>query len=148
MGEIAIHGNQDRIPAVVGPGDAFLVGAADPQLSGAMGDKDAIVGAGQPVENVARAVGGMVVHEQDVGVEIQRQELAAHALDVFPLIVGRHENQDVSLRNGAFLCAVTISSTISSNVTEGFQPVIALSLSEFPVRVICRLLIRDLFSRT
>src|ERR1051325_4406576 len=93
MGEVAVHGHQSRIPAVVGPRDPLEVSAANALFARAMDHRDPSVGLRQTVEHFASAIRRIVVNEQKLPARIQREDEFADLLDVLAFIVGRDENQ-------------------------------------------------------
>ena len=93
MGEVTIHLHDEFIIAFQRPSETGTVGAAEAVLFGAVEDVDLGVLGGEVVGDLAGAVGGIVVHHQQVDLDRQAEQLGYQRREVVPLVVGGHDDQ-------------------------------------------------------
>ena len=77
MREVAIERHQTVVTLAVRQRDTLEVGAADAGLAGTMNHPDAPMLRRQRIEEIAGPVGRAIVHEQEIRIEPERQDLFA-----------------------------------------------------------------------
>src|SRR6185369_1594470 len=91
--EVTVHGDELVVALFVRVGDARVMGAADSHLPRAMDHLHPRLLGAQTIEDLAGAVGGVVVDEQQVEIDAEVQDLTTKALSVLLLVIGGYENQ-------------------------------------------------------
>lgn len=93
MGEVAVHGDQGCVAVGIGPADPRQVRASDSRFGGAMEHVDGGTLLAQSIKNLTGSIRRVVIEKEDVCAEITLQNLVADFLHIFPLVVGRNENE-------------------------------------------------------
>ena len=78
--KVAIQGHQDFIAVLMCPADAIAVRAANTQFSSPMNRVDAWIFSGESIDDLPRAIGGIVVKKQNIVFEAQRLDAPVECL--------------------------------------------------------------------
>lgn len=92
MGEVTVHLHDIFVAAFKCPGKARTVGAPEAVLLGAMQHLHLRVLGGEVVGDLSGAVGGVVIHHEEVDLDGQRKEFGDERGKVIPFVVGRHND--------------------------------------------------------
>src|SRR6266852_2023500 len=130
--KVAIQGHQDFISVLMCPADAIAVRAANTQFPSPMNRVDAWIFSGESIDDLPRAIGGIVVKKQNIVFEAQRLDAPVECLDILRFVIGGNENQAPKADHDFPPSTAIMVRTISSNDTRGRQPVALRSFSEFP----------------
>src|SRR5687767_6883148 len=85
--EIAIEGDQALIAELVGLPDSLKLRTPDPQLCGTVNYRESRLFRSELIEQRSGSVRRSIVHEHEICVDGQGQELPGHVLDVVTLVV-------------------------------------------------------------
>ena len=70
MGKVRVHLEEERITTLQTPMKTLYIGSPEPFFSGSVNHMHAIGFSAQPVRKVTGAVGGMIVHHQNVDARV------------------------------------------------------------------------------
>ena len=93
MRKITVHLEDEFVIFFQRPFESGDVGAAQAVFFRAVQDVDLRMLRGEFVGDFARAVRRIIVHHQHVHAGRQRQKFLRHAREIFPFIVGRHDDE-------------------------------------------------------
>src|SRR6266545_2255512 len=117
VGAVGVHLAHDVVPSGEGLAEAVQVRRPQAGLLGAVHHADLRVGRGQPVRDVAGAVGAVVVDDHHVDVGLCGAEPADDPLDVEGLVEGRDDHHDAAERGVAH-----VGTSVSSVWSAGTVP--------------------------
>jgi len=94
--QIGVHLHEHAVVVREPPVESSQVGGPQPFLTLAVHDVDVFVCAGEPIGDLTGAVGGIVVGNEHVHLRIGGPQSRCDGLNVFCLVVGGDDHQDLS----------------------------------------------------
>ena len=95
MGKIAVHFHDKLVLALQSPGEAGAIGPAQAIFLSAMQHMNGRIFRGQFIGDLARAVGGIIIHHQQIHGDRQIGQTLGHGGKILPFIKCRNNDQRI-----------------------------------------------------